>query len=209
MKKKLGIVSYNIYCNFTNYGSILQSWALSQVIKRFGYKPIVVDYCPDILKKVNPLNPFSNMWDKDLKNVAECRLSLPAIQENYYKFENFYQNHLSLSLSKYSRANFEKVMDEVDAFVVGADTVFCIDEFGFDDGYYANYDCMKHNSVSYSASFGDAIFNEVNTSILKERLQNFNALAIREKRLLSTIKELVTVECEQTLDPTLLLEEND
>ena len=28
--KTLGIVSYNIHCNFTNYGSVLQSWALEK-----------------------------------------------------------------------------------------------------------------------------------------------------------------------------------
>ena len=26
--KHFGIVSYNIHCNFSNYGSALQSWAL-------------------------------------------------------------------------------------------------------------------------------------------------------------------------------------
>ena len=31
MMKNLGIVSYNINFNSTNYGSVLQSWALSQV----------------------------------------------------------------------------------------------------------------------------------------------------------------------------------
>ena len=34
--KNIGIVSYNIRCNFTNYGSALQSWALSQTIDRLG-----------------------------------------------------------------------------------------------------------------------------------------------------------------------------
>lgn len=31
--KKIGIVSYNIYANFTNYGSALQSWSLHRVNK--------------------------------------------------------------------------------------------------------------------------------------------------------------------------------
>ena len=34
--KRFGIVSYNIYCNFTNYGSALQSYALSQAINKTG-----------------------------------------------------------------------------------------------------------------------------------------------------------------------------
>lgn len=34
--KNIGIVSYNINCNFTNYGSALQSWALSPIVGRWG-----------------------------------------------------------------------------------------------------------------------------------------------------------------------------
>ena len=54
---RIGIVSYNIYCNFTNYGSALQSWALYQSIKRISpdlYQPVLVDYCPDSLSDKDP-----------------------------------------------------------------------------------------------------------------------------------------------------------
>lgn len=30
--KTFGVVSYNIHCNFTNYGSALQSWALCRTM---------------------------------------------------------------------------------------------------------------------------------------------------------------------------------
>lgn len=66
--KTFGIVSYNIYCNFTNYGSALQSWALSQAINRLGqdrWSAKLIDYCPDVLADIDPLNQFKNMLDKD------------------------------------------------------------------------------------------------------------------------------------------------
>lgn len=88
--KRIGTVSYNIYCNFTNYGSALQTWALHQAIKKIGngnYKPVLVDYCPDILMDKDPLNPFENMWDKDEESQRMCRLTLPAIRENFFKFD--------------------------------------------------------------------------------------------------------------------------
>ena len=90
--KKIGIISYNINCNFTNYGSALQSWALSESIKKLGYMPILVDYCPDILKDKDPLNPMKNMWDTDEESRKMCELSLPAIKIKYKKFEDFYTN---------------------------------------------------------------------------------------------------------------------
>ena len=66
--KRIGTISYNIYCNFTNYGSALQTWALHQAIKKVAentVEPVLVDYCPEILADKDPLNPFANMWDKD------------------------------------------------------------------------------------------------------------------------------------------------
>lgn len=41
--KKLGIISYNIYGNFTNYGSAFQSWALHQAVSSLGYQPVLVE----------------------------------------------------------------------------------------------------------------------------------------------------------------------
>lgn len=39
MIKSSGIVSYNINCDFTNYGSALQSWASCQAIGRLDCQP--------------------------------------------------------------------------------------------------------------------------------------------------------------------------
>ncbi|MBR7109845.1 MAG: hypothetical protein IKC90_07375, partial [Akkermansia sp.] len=94
---RIGIVSYNINCNFTNYGSALQSWALSETIKKLGFTPVLIDYCPDILRDKDPLNPMQNMWDTDEESRKECELSLPAIRVNYEKFDRFYTEHFNRS----------------------------------------------------------------------------------------------------------------
>lgn len=215
-KKKIGIVSYNIYCNFTNYGSALQSWALFNTINRISnnkYEAVLVDYCPDVLADSNPLNPIKNMWDKDEETIRMIELSMPAIKENYYKFDDFYNNRFNKTVRKYTSDNFDEVVEDehIDGFVCGSDTIFCIDEFnGFDDGYFANYNCMKNGfAISYAASFGDAKFDSRTYSILNERLQNFKALGIRESNMIEYVKQNTNVEVQQTIDPTLLLEGKD
>lgn len=205
--KNIGVISYNIYGNFTNYGSALQSWAMHQAMKEIsGYNPILVDYCPDILKDKDPLNPFKNMWDKDEESRKMCELSLPAIRENYYKFDQFYTNRFARTNKKYTSQNFDEVVrDEALAgFLCGSDTIFCIDEFGFDDGYYANFDCMKNNSISYAASFGDAVFEGNDLLTLKERLQNFKALGLREQKMIPQVSEYTDNLVNKVIDPTLL-----
>lgn len=204
--KNIGIISYNIYGNFTNYGSALQSWALHQAVEKLGMKPVLVDYCPDILKNMDQLNPFKNMWDKDAESRRMCELTMPAIRENYYKFENFYTNKFYRTKKKYTASNFDEVMndEELVGFICGSDTIFCMDEFGFDDGFYANYECMKDRAVSYAASFGDPTLSEENCSILNERLKNFNAFGLRENLMIPYVKEHSNVPVQRVIDPTLL-----
>lgn len=213
--KKVGIVSYNIYCNFTNYGSALQTWALSKVVNRIGrnvFESVLIDYCPDILADKDPLNPMKNMWDADEESRRMCELSLPAIRENFKKFDRFYHERFNRTKAKYTSANFNDVIDEgIDAFVCGSDTIFCIDEFaGFDDGYYANYLCMKNSyTISYAASFGDSHFTDDDYSTLNDRLRNFKALGIRESGMIDYIRQHFNGEVQRTLDPTLLLTSKD
>ncbi|MBP3255302.1 MAG: polysaccharide pyruvyl transferase family protein [Clostridia bacterium] len=213
--KYFGIVSYNIYANFTNYGSALQSWALSQTIDNLGsdkWKAKLIDYCPDILKDKDPLNPMKNMWDKDEKMRKECELSLPAIKENYVKFMRFYNEEFSKTKKSYTSSDFNDVVEDenISGFVCGSDTIFCVDEFGIDDGYYANYDCMKNGqTISYAASFGDPHFNEDTYKVLNDRLQNFKAIGLRENNMLEYVKKHTNVNVQKVLDPTLILNAED
>ncbi len=216
MKKRFGIVSYNMYCNFTNYGSALQTYALHKVldnIDQSNIESIVVDYCPDVLRDKDILNPIKNMWDSDEESKRMCELSLPAIRINYEKFNVFYDANYRKSSKKYTSYNFEEIIDneKINGFVCGSDTIWCIQEFGgFDDGYFANYKAMKEShTISYAASFGDAVFSDDEREVLKQRLQNFKAISVRENKYIDFIRENTNVCVERVLDPTLLLEARD
>ena len=51
---------------------------------------IVLDYCPDCLRENDPLNPAKRMWDADEESRRMLELAIPAIRENYAKFDRFY-----------------------------------------------------------------------------------------------------------------------
>lgn len=211
--KYIGQVSYNINCNFTNYGSALQSWALSQMIDKIGaelgIQSKLIDYCPRVLEDSDCLNPQKKMWDTDDEARRQIDMMMPAIKENFRKFDDFYTNRFRRTKKKYTDDNFNDVVrnESIEGFVCGSDTIFCINEFkGFVEGYYANFDCMRGKSVSYAASFGDPTFTEVDYLTLNKRLQNFKALGIRELDMLPYVKEHVKVRAERTIDPTLLAE---
>lgn len=211
--KRYGIVSYNMHCNFTNYGSALQTYALNRVSNELApgrARTIVMDYCPDCLADKDVLNPMGNMWDLDAEARRLCELTLPAIRLNAAKFDEFYRTRCHLSEGKYTSANFDESLrrENLDGYIVGSDTVFCIDEFGFDDGFYANYPAMRGRSAAYAASFGDATFTGADVETLDARLHNFRALGIRESALLPLVA-MFTPDTDtpvaHVLDPTLLL----
>ena len=207
--KAVGVVSYNIHCNFTNYGSALQSWALCQSIDRLGSgacRSILVDYCPDILADADPLHPLERMWDQDAESRQMCEWSLPAIRENYGKLDRFYTANFHRTVKKYTSGNFQDIAQEsVNCFLCGSDTIFCPDEFGFDRGYYADFPIMRERSAAYAASFGDPHFRTEDYPRLNCLLQNFTAIALRERSMLDYVRERVAVPVEQVLDPSLLL----
>lgn len=207
MMKRAGIVSYNIYGNFTNYGSALQSYALQRAVKLTGHDPVVVDYCPDCLLDKDPLNPMGNMWDTDPEARERCRLTLPAIRENYAKFQQFYREQYPLSKGKYTSANFNDSLaaEKLDGYICGSDTVFAVPEFGFDDGFYANYPAMRGRSVAYAASFGDYDVPQSDIEPMRERFANFRSIALRENDKLPMVRELASCPVHKVIDPTLLL----
>ncbi len=216
MKKNIGIVSYNINCNFTNYGSALQSWALSQAIDRMGEKLCLqsklIDYCPAVMAEYDILHPFKNMWDTDEQSRRMVELTMPAIRENYEKFEQFYTYRFRRTKKKYRDNDFDSVVDDekISSFVCGSDTIFCIDEFkGFVEGYWANFACMRGNAVAYAASFGDSHFQPEDYVTLDERLKNFCAIGLREQQMLPYVKGHVDVPVQRVVDPTLLLKRED
>lgn len=216
MKKNIGIVSYNINCNFTNYGSALQSWALSQTIDKlgeeFGLQSKLIDYCPTVLEDCDVLNPFKRMWDTDEQSRRMVELTMPAIRENYDKFERFYTNRFRRTRKKYTDHNFESITKEedIDSFVCGSDTIFCINEFkGFVEGYWANFECMRHHAVAYAPSFGDPHFLPQDFEILNKRLKNFRAIGLREQQMIPYVKDHVDVPVQRVVDPTLLLRQAD
>lgn len=209
--KSVGIVSYNIHCNFTNYGSALQSWALCQVVERLGCHPVLLDYCPECLKDKDPLNPFGNMWDKDDKTRRMVEASMPAIRVNYDEFDRFYRKRCPRSAGAYTSANFGDCVarEGLDGFVCGSDTIFCPDEFGIDDGYYANYAVMHGRSIAYAPSFGTPHFRPDQLPVLDARLRNFKAIGLRETTLIDRVRMATEVPVQRVCDPTLLLDRSD
>lgn len=211
-KRKIGIVTYvSLHSNFTNYGTVLQAWALSKVIEKMqmNIEPVLVNYCADAMKDKHPLSPIRYMWDKDSSSQRMVAELMPDIESNYKKIESFYHNQFSMTKYSYCSENFEDIICEgISNYIIGSDSIWDKKEFGVDPAFWGDFDCMRGNAFTYAPSFQDST-DLMPEEDLKRLINNFSRISVRESGGVVRLKKLCSSPIYHVLDPTLLLEAED
>jgi hypothetical protein len=210
--KRIGIITYlSLHSNFTNYGTVLQTWALCRKIENMApdLKPVLVDYCADTMKDKNPLYPIEHMWDTDKRSRKNVEDLMPQIKENYKKIDDFYHTRLTMTDKCYDSSNINGIEKEgICRFIIGSDSIWDIQEFGVDRVFWANVDIMRYHSVTYAPSFQDST-DGISDEVLRELSKNFLKLSARENGGVVRLDRLGKDRAYKVLDPTLLLEADD
>lgn len=183
---KIGILTLPLH---TNYGGILQAWALQTVLERMGHEAYVI-------KNEFPL-PIWRRAQKRIKEIVlkqDTDLTLLVNPNKIIKF-------ISAKQSK-----------QCDAIVVGSDQVWRyiynksrIGKY-FLDGY--GKDVIR---LTYAASFGIDTWDypETDTVRCSELIKQFKAVSVREKSGVELCKKYLGIEATHVLDPTQLLSKQD
>lgn len=213
---KIAIVTLPLH---SNYGGILQAYALQTILERMGHKVTVIDrkrkLKPDVSITVRAKR-FILKWilKQDIKPLYE-------IQK--YKKDKVINKKTWEFIDKYINRRGIKSFDEIkqkdyDAFIVGSDQVWRYPYFvgSFKTRissaflYFAkNWNVRK---ISYAASFGTAKWEypDEDTVICSECLSRFSAVSVREKEGLLLLSNYLNFKDGKVcLDPTLLLDEKD
>lgn len=222
---RIGILTLPLH---TNYGGILQAYALQTVLERMGHnvaiiqksrrntdvKPNLLHYIKAIISrfllgKSNRLN-VKKAW----KEASEVRIKEDAIVRKFTWC--FVQKHFKL----YEIDSFSQIPEyEFDAIIVGSDqiwralyidnTLCSIPENAF-LAFASNWKNIRR--ISYAASFGVDYweFKKKDTKKIKELIKLFDAVSVREKTGISLCRQFLGYDnAVQMPDPTLLLSECD
>lgn len=194
-KKKVGILTLPIT---TNYGGILQLFALYQTLQKKGYD---VKY-------------IRRRWNSvDYGNIHKFKR---WIYQTFIirKFKKFEYKYLSNSTRKIeSHEEFVKLCEDFYAIVVGSDQVWrAKNTRGVGDDYFLDIGDKKTKRIAYAASFGIDYWDEISpnhTRRVRSLLNNFSKLTVRETSGVKICHDIFGVKAYQVLDPTLLLEKDD
>lgn len=205
---KIGIVTLPLH---TNYGGILQCYALQTVLNRMGHDVYVLSrpqysysyyliyplaVCKRLIKRFllgKKVNIFKGPYQQIVQHIR------PFILHNI----RFY----------YRRKWNIKIASCFDGIIVGSDQVWRPVYFNpIEEAFLSFLEGAKIKRVAYAASFGVDNCDEYTTEQLKNcshLLKMFDAVSVREGSGMSLCRDYFGVEAVQMLDPTLLLDVND
>ena len=211
---KIGILTLPLH---TNYGGILQAYALQTVLERMGHEVFIIE------KKQLPLSlplykmPYS-YGKRIAKNILghkfpifyeqECNRERPIIRQHTDRFIRKY-----IHLKQYK--NFSDIKEsEYDAIVVGSDQVWRPKYFGsnqIEQAYLKFTKDWNIKRIAYAASFGtdEWEYTPEQTEECKKLIQEFDAVSVREDSGVDLCKKHFNINALHVLDPTMLLDKED
>ena len=212
---KVAILTLKIHSNF---GYLMQLYALQRVIKSLGHEPytfFIKEEQPTFRAKVKDL--IYNLYVRLLKG-QKAKLFKRWFTENERcildkNTWDFVRSNVQLTEHFKSAKDFYNFdITKFDAYIVGSDQVWR-EPYSMDlPLYFFSFLDSKTRRMSYAASFGRSDIKEYSSSQItqcKQLLQRFNIVTVREKDGVDICKKEFGVDAKQVVDPTLLLSEQE
>jgi hypothetical protein len=219
-KRKIGILTLPLD---TNYGGILQAYALMEILKRMGHEVWLIKrrqphvsflrYCcilgKQVIKKYILKKEVSFILRGAKKKERE-----KVIRQHTQRFIEEYIQPQTGSYYSYGELKENIAKYNFDVYIVGSDQVWRPEYarrilYDFFFGFLNENN--KEKKISYAASFGTENweFSKKQTKICKKLLQQFDSVSVREYSGVRLCKEKFDVEALHMLDPTMLLRNSD
>ena len=204
---RIGILTHPLE---SNYGGILQNYALQEVLRRMGHDPITLR-----TGKTTYIIWLKRIIKNIINKVKGKNASFPLIPFIYEKrqsgIESFIRKHIKTTdkIFWYSPDLIGKY--QLEALCVGSDKSWASYFKRIDDMFFAfarDYNIIK---FSYAPSFGtdNWEFNTDQTEKCRELVKSFTGISVREHSGVKLCKDFLNTDAKWLLDPTLLLSVDD
>lgn len=192
----------------SNYGGIIQAYALQSFIKKFGSK--VFTSTPTKSSKIR-----RRIGDIKRSISSKNNQFVPNLQEENLIFtntKNFIKSNID-TINIYDKLG--KINPKINNFsniIVGSDQVWRANYVTVPDyllDFVSNDNTKK---ISYAASFGKDDLSEYNPELIKRTAilaKKFDAISVREDSGVNICKEKWDVDAVQLVDPTLLIQKEE
>lgn len=184
-EKGVGILNFH-YENY-NYGANLVAYSLSEIVKSMGFNPYVIDFDP--FPELSPILRYST-------------INFYYFRQKYLKMTPKYKNASELSQLNRYFSQFITGSDQVWRKLITQNNIYT---------YFLDFVSKENKKIAYAASFGTEKFEGDCIESIKcsSLLSNFDAISVREEKGVTICHDTFNINSIQTLDPTLLLTQDD
>ena len=206
---KIGIITRPLT---SNYGGILQNYALQKVLQNMGHDVWTIDY-----RKYTWLDWLDKAWRVIIYKILGKSIHFDKTPQEQIKEEiplrGFVNRYIKLTTPRTRKIERNIVCKYgFDAIVVGSDQVWNPRYSKYIQRYFLSFiKNQKIKRIAYAASFGvdKWTFTERQTKICSKLATCFNAISVRELSGIKLCKNYLGVDSVNVLDPTLLLYASD
>ena len=192
-----------------NYGSMLQAYALQQVLFSLGVVNEIINLRTPIQRKFYP-QPKVNFNLFSIKDIVKSILIIPHIKslnKKYELFESFLKYDLKLT-KEYGEISPDLLnsIDKYDYLISGSDQIWNTICGDFNWAYYLPF--AKGNAIAYAPSMGPHGEEQVNIDfypIIREYLKQYIGISVREEGTAKIINKITGQQPQIHIDPTMLL----
>lgn len=201
MKKDIGIITH-LYKS-TNYGGVLQAFALCEYLNEQGYKTEQIQY-----EKTDELTLRKRVGNicralKKCYSKAKHASVYKKIDSRAIKFEEFKKKYICQSRNVYTKNDLDKLPQEYKLFITGSDQVWHPNAVC--DAYLLAFGNSEVKRMSYAASVAKDTLTEAELERYSLSFRNYSAISVREKNAVEILQPASPIKIQLVLDPVFLL----
>lgn len=216
---KIGILTLPLN---SNYGGVLQAYALQTVLKRMGHDVLEVELKKNLRWQYPPLWKMPLSFGKRFlfKYIVRRKNQKILLERYERKIYPLLVHDIFDFISKYiNQFKVDKFIDckgKFDVWICGSDQIWRYKYYPFFEGDIANVylkflcdDSCKR--IAYAASFGtdNWEYPAKETAECKNWIQKFDAVSVREETGVKLCSTYYDIKAKHVLDPTMLLSKDD
>lgn len=203
-----------------NYGSVMQTYATQQILKKCGYDVEFVDYWrrdnlpqsrAERMLEGSTLQKLKPLWGiNDFTRRATVSILKSVLEKQKSPMWKFLEERVNLTKVRY--CSYDELKSDppmADVYITGSDQVWnSIWNKGIDPAYYLDFAPTGKPRIAFSASIGREQLDAEEIPETKRLLQKYSAISVREQSAVELL-ESMDIKSTLVLDPTLMLEADE
>ncbi|SEH46580.1 Polysaccharide pyruvyl transferase [Ruminococcus flavefaciens] len=203
---KIGVITW--YTG-PNYGTNLQAVALQWYLRKQGHDVHIIDYNEELIRYESHRTFMERLKRQPYKYAMIYANSKygKEIALRDKNLSNTIREKCILTEKADTIADFVTICNQFDLIIVGSDQLW--NPGWYSPVYYLDYDEIKTRRIAYSPSLGVNSIPPETAEKIRHGLKKFSAISVREAKGAELLKQLTDLPPKVTVDPTLLLNEDD